>query len=90
LKTVPQQFGVKNTKLLGFVLLICFCGLSFFNTNTNFNFQFLELLLLLNFAIAIIIALFLFFANENRSKYYTSFWVESVPILWWLTYIFVK
>jgi hypothetical protein len=24
------------------------------------------------------------FANEKRTKYYTSFWVESVPILWWI------
>ena len=86
LKTVPQQIGVKNTKLLGFVLLIIFCGLSFFNGNNNF--QFLELLL--NFVIAIVIAIFLYFSNENRSKYYTSIWVESIPVFWWLTYIFVK
>jgi hypothetical protein len=86
LKTVPQQIGVKFTKLLGFGLLIIFCGIAFFNI--NFNLQFVELQL--NFVIALIIALFLCFSNENRSKYYTSFWVESVPIFWWLTYIFVK
>lgn len=33
--------------------------------------------------IAIVIAIFIFFSNENRSKYYTSFWVESLPIFWW-------
>jgi hypothetical protein len=80
LKTVPQQIGVKNTKILGFVLLIVFCGLGFFNS--NFNFQLLDLQLQLNFVIAIIIAFFLYFANENRSKYYTSFWVESIPVFW--------
>jgi hypothetical protein len=78
LKTVPQQIGVKRTKILGFVLLMAFCGLCFFNS--NFNFQLLELQL--NFVIAIIIALFLYFANEKRSKYYTSFWVESIPFFW--------
>jgi len=78
LKTVPQQIGVKNTKILGFILLIVFCGLGFFNGNYNNNFQFLELLL--NFVIAI----FLYFSNENRSKYYTSFLVESIPIFWLL------
>jgi len=86
LKTVPQQIGVKNTKILGFVLLIVFYGLGFFNS--NFNFQFLKLQLQLNFVIAIIIAFFLYFANENRSKYYTSFWVESIPVFWWLTYFY--
>jgi hypothetical protein len=88
LKTVPQQMGVKNTKILGFVLLIIFCGSGLFNGNINGNFQVLDLLL--NFVIAIVIAIFLYFSNENCSKYYTSFWVESVPIFWWLTYIFVK
>ena len=82
LKTVPQQIGVKNTKILGFFLLIIFCGLGFFNS--NFSFQFMGFQLLMNFVIAIVIAIFLYFSNENRSKYYTCFWVESVPIFWWL------
>ena len=88
LKTVPQQIGVKNTKVLGFVLIIVFCVLGFFSGKSNSNIQLLELQL--NFVIAIVIAIFLYFANENRSKYYTSFWVESVPIFWWLTFVFVK
>jgi hypothetical protein len=88
LKTVPQQIGVKNTKVLGFVLLIVFCGLGFFNSNFNNNFQFLELLL--NFVIVIVIAFFLYFSNENCSKYYTSFWVECIPIFWWLLFLFIQ
>ena len=84
LKTVPQQIGVKNTKTLGFVLLFIFSGLEFFNS----NFQFLESLL--NFFIAIVIGVFLFFTTENRSKYYTDFWVESIPIVWWLLFLFIQ
>jgi hypothetical protein len=84
LKTVPQQIGVKNTKSLGFILLIMFSGLGFLNK----NFQFLELLL--NIAIAILIGVFLFFSTENRSKYFTNFWTESIPIVWWLLYLFIK
>jgi hypothetical protein len=86
LKTVPQQMGVRRTKNLGYVLLLIFCGLEIFNSNVNFrgNFQSSLLQLLLIFAIAIVTTLFLAFANEKRSKYYTSFWAESVPILWWL------
>jgi hypothetical protein len=86
LRTVPQQIGVRRTKILGFVLLILFCGLELFNINFNGNFnnniEFLKLKL--NFDIAIVIILFLAFANEKRSKYYTSFWVESIPIVWWV------
>ncbi|MDH4402868.1 MAG: hypothetical protein QE264_01320 [Flavobacterium sp.] len=84
LKTVPQQIGVKNTKTLGFILLVIFSGLGFFNS----NFQFLELQL--NFFIAIVIGVFLFFSTENRSRYYTDFWVESIPIVWWLLFLFIQ
>ncbi|PWA09808.1 UbiA prenyltransferase family protein [Flavobacterium laiguense] len=82
LRTVPQQIGVKNTKILGFVLLILFCGLEGVNVNGNFNFQYLPLIFVIVIALA--------FANEKRSKYYTSFWVESIPIVWWLLLFFVK
>jgi hypothetical protein len=108
LHTVPQQIGVKRTKMLGYVLLMVFCVLEFFNSNNSFNFnsnfndnfnrsiQFLQLPLKLplifeiaiEFSIAFVIALFLAFANEQRSRYYTSFWVESIPIVWWLLVVF--
>ncbi|WP_348810393.1 hypothetical protein [Flavobacterium maritimum] len=86
LQTVPQQIGVKRTKQLGYILLLIFCGLEFFNSNINgnINFQSVQVQLLLIFVIAVIIALVLLFANEKRSKYYTSFWAESIPIVWWL------
>ncbi|MDR6846306.1 hypothetical protein [Flavobacterium granuli] len=90
LKTVPQQIGVENTKILGFVLLILFCGLELFNIYGNFNTHFLKLKLNLDIALAIVITLFLTFANEKRTKYYTSFWVESLPIVWWISLLFFK
>lgn len=86
LRTVPQQIGVKKTKILGFVLLAILCGLEIFNINfkRNINVEFLKLKLDFDIAIAIVITLFLAFANEKRSKYYTSFWAESIPIVWWI------
>lgn len=78
LQTVPQQIGVKRTKKLGFLLLALFFGLNFFSFIIDVNFEYSS------FIIAIVTALFLAFANEERSKYYTSFWAESLPILWWI------
>lgn len=78
LKTVPQQIGVKRTKILGLLLLIPFYFLEFLKSNFDEN------QLIINLILVGIISLFLLFANEKRSKYYTSFWVESVPIVWWL------
>jgi hypothetical protein len=56
LKTVPQQIGVKCTKILGYILLMLFCGLAFLNSNSNGNFQ--SLPFFLEFVIAIVITLF--------------------------------
>ena len=85
LKTVPQQIGVERTKHLGYILLIVFCLLEFFKA----NFVLYELETLLIFSIAVVVTFFLFFATEKRSQYYTSFWVESIPIFWWLVLVFL-
>ena len=37
LKTVPQQIGVKRTKIVGIVLLLVFMLLGFFQTNFPFS-----------------------------------------------------
>ncbi|MGA9637216.1 hypothetical protein [Flavobacterium sp.] len=78
LKTVPQQIGVKQTKILGLLLLLPFYFLEFLKNN------FVEKQLVVNLIMVVMLSLFIGFANQRRSKYYTSFWVESVPIIWWL------
>jgi hypothetical protein len=87
LQTVPQQIGVKRTKQLGYLLLLLYGTLSLFSFHLkgSFTIQYL----ILSFFFLLVIAFFLAFANERRSKYYTSFWVESVPILWWLMVGFI-
>lgn len=83
LKTVPQQIGIKKTKILGLLLLLPFYFLEFLKNN------FIEKQLLVNLILVVLLALFLAFANEKRSKYYSVFWVESIPIFWWLLVVFV-
>ncbi len=82
LQTVPQQIGVKRTKQLGYFLLIIFCVLEIFNNNIINQWQ--NQKLIIDILIAMSTAFFVFFAHENSSKYYTSFWVESLPIFWLL------
>ncbi len=81
LKTVPQTIGVKRTKVLGFSLLVPFWVVGIL----TFDFHDLAI----NLIMVVMLMLFILFANPNRSKYYTSFWVESVPILWWLMIAFL-
>lgn len=76
LKTVPQRIGVAKTKILGILILIPLYFLEFLKSIIDIN------QLFVNAILVITTALFMLFANENRSKYYTSFWVESIPIFW--------
>ena len=78
LKTVPQQIGVLNTKKVGSFLLVLFVVLEFLDRS------FTTSLFILKLGIAMSTMFFLLFANEQKSKYYSSFWVESIPIFWWL------
>ena len=78
LQTLPQQFGINNTKLFGILLVIPFITLEFIKTNSSF----------LVLPIGIMTVLFIHFSSVERNKYYTSFWVESVPILWFLLWKF--
>lgn len=74
LQTLPQQFGIGPTKIFGMLLVIPFVILEFFKTNPCYSVL----------IISVITVLFIHFSSVNNSKYYTSFWVESVPIFWWL------
>jgi hypothetical protein len=78
LQTVPQKLGVYKTKLLNLFLLIPFYCLEFFKS----DFQIRQLWI--NLILIIVLALFTIFSSPKRSEYYTSFWVESVPVFWWV------
>lgn len=76
LKTVPQQIGVKKTKWLNLCLLVPLFFLEFFKSTVD------PRQLVANFCLAITAALFTIYAHPHRNKYYTLFWVESIPIFW--------
>ena len=76
LKTLPQALGINAAKLVGLVLLLEFVLLELCKQNFS-----LESIFILT-VIAIISGLFLWFSSSDKSRYYTSFWVESIPIIW--------
>jgi hypothetical protein len=84
LKTIPQRIGVEKTKNISYVLIVLFLLLECLKPNLAFN-QF-KIPLLISF----LLIFFTFFANEKRNKYYSSFWVESVPIIWLVLLLFFK
>src|SRR5690606_33348966 len=74
LRTVPQIIGVKMTKWLNIFLLIPFYCLEFFKSTVDSK------QLMINIVLVVATALFTVFATPERNKYYTLFWVESIPV----------
>ena len=84
LATIPQQLGTFKTKGFGIFLMLLFVVLETFKEST------LVLVAFLNASIIAILAiLFLVFAKESQSKYYSSFWVESLPVLWLVSQVVI-
>lgn len=81
LETIPQKIGVKTTKVLGFILIALVAILEFIKGNEPSDYT-IGLLLLL-----CLTALFLRFASTEQSKYYTTFWVDAIPLIWILLLI---
>lgn len=88
LGTIPQEIGERNAKFLGYGLLLVFLLIEFFKKGTS-EAEWISAIL-----ISGVSAGFIFFSTKNQSKYYASFWVEAIPIFWFvifwlLTYFFV-
>jgi hypothetical protein len=77
LRTLPHLFGITKTKQIGYVLVSLFCIVSFYTLDCLYP----------CFIYALFSVVAIYFSSEKRSWYYTSFWVESLPILWWLILI---
>jgi hypothetical protein len=77
LQTIPLKIGVEKTKRLGLMLLVFSLILEYLFAS--------ELMVKTPFMIFFfLLILFLMRAKTTQSKYYSSFWVESLPIVWWL------
>jgi len=76
LATIPQSIGVKHTKIIGVFLLIVFLFLEYFKDELTEN------SILTTLIIMAITLLFVVFSNKKQSKFYSAFWVESLPVLW--------
>ncbi|MBT8316557.1 MAG: hypothetical protein HKP59_02920 [Lutibacter sp.] len=85
LKTLPQLLGVDKSKLVGYIMLVGLIFLEFFKTENSIYFTYILIV------VSLITALFLMFSSTKRTRYYTSFWVEAIPIIWFgLIILFIK
>jgi len=78
LSTIPQKIGIKKTKILGGLLCFSFVLIELLKQK-----YFSWYCLSLDFVIISLLMIFLIVNSKNpQSKFYSSFWVEGVPILW--------
>lgn len=81
LKTLPQQIGVWGTKMLGEGLLLMCLLFEVFK-------QFSELAYLVSlFVFLLMLGVVLIISKPYQSRYFASFWVEGLPILWFCLYL---
>lgn len=76
LNTIPQKFGIKKAKVLGIILGVSSLVLQGF---------FLDRELIetgVFFIVVLVSIILLIFSTRKQSIYYSSFWVESMPIVW--------
>ncbi len=83
LKTLPQLFGVKKVKIIGLTFGFLFVLSEFLKAPFEMN------QLIIVSIVAIFSSLLLINSKEKQSKYYSSFWVESIPIFWFLLVYFI-
>ena len=76
-RTLPQKIGIEQTKKIGLVLLLFVLTFEFLITDDK---------VLRNVSLGVCFGLLFFImrSKEKQSQYYSSFWVEVIPVIWWL------
>lgn len=84
LATMPQKIGIKNTKIIGVILLMLFFLLDYFKDELK------ESIIISTLIMAFVTLLFVVFSNKKQSRYYSAFWVEGLPLLWLVVLLMLR
>lgn len=76
LGTIPQIYGIRKTRIIGFLMLGIFILLEFLKVDTNIG------NVIGVFLVAVMCSYCLSRSTITQSKYFSSFWVEGIPIIW--------
>lgn len=78
LGTLPQLVGVKQVKRIGYLLIALVMGMQGILSELEFI-KILPVIL-----VGILSAIFIKLARKQQREFYASFYVEAVPIIWFL------
>ena len=84
LQTIPQQLGIYKTRLLGQIILSI--GFVF----AVFVFPSDALMIVPLFVAFLMLGIGLNYSSKDSSKYFESFWIEGIPIFWWLSFFLIS
>lgn len=84
LKTLPQSIGVLKSKLIGVLSLSLFFMLTFFLASGD------SLKWITNLLIAVASVILLILANKDQKRFYSSFWVDALPVFWLILIIILS
>ncbi len=77
LQTLPQRLGVANTKIFGTIATLAFFFMTFLKDELS------ELEIITKGVLFLMLIGMLVLSKKEQSGYFSSFWVEAIPILWW-------
>ena len=83
LGTLPQRIGVSHTKKLAYIWIVLFIVMDYLVRNALSKEFFITL------GVGFVLAFLIWKSGIKKSKYFTSFWVESIPIVWLLLLLLV-
>lgn len=83
-RTIPQRFGVPKTRLIGISWTIIVFLLTFLKDDLGYFDLFIKTIICLTLAFVLILS------HKDRSKYYATFWVEALPVVWWAIAFFSR
>jgi len=83
LGTMPQRIGVAKTKLIAYGWILLFVAIEFWQAKIYSTVFFSTI------GLSVLLGIFVWQASIKKSKYFTSFWVESIPIVWFIALLFL-
>lgn len=84
LGTIPQKIGVKNARKLGIYVLVVVFALELLKQN-RLGTDAMTLLVVI-----VLLVLALIYSRVKQHRYYCSFWVEGIPVVWAVLLVLFK
>ena len=81
--TLPQAIGNKKSKIIGIISLFLFFLTALYRQSDGHNPMLVMLL------VTVLSSILIGFSSKDQSKYYSSFWLEGIPIIWFLLTMYI-